>query len=1467
MRVGVFVIACLALIAGSPAPVSAEYSESAAVQVIEEKESFLAHPHYLNNDEIGALFGQLAKDYPQLAQTYTVGRSGQGRPMHALALNAPPADDKSGDLLRPMVKLVANIRGDEALGRQIVLYTAEYLASSYETDNQVQRLLNTTEIHFLPSCNPDGFALAQEGNCESLPNYVGRGNAAGIDLNRDFPDRLEEPHVHQLHAQSRQPETAALANWIISKPFVLSANFHGGAVVASYPYDNSIAHNECCEESLTPDDRVFKQLAHAYSDNHPIMRKGSNCNDSFAGGITNGANWYELSGGMQDFNYAFSNCFELTIELSCCKYPAASTLPAEWQRNKGSLMQLLKQAHIGIKGLVQDANGYPIGDANIIVAGLDEKPIRTSKRGEYWRLLTPGLYSVHAAAFGYQISSPQEVRVTNDNAEALRLDFKLLPVETNFDGNFRKVKVERAEPPEARKEQFDGFLTHTVFEHHNYTAMESYLRQLSASYPSLTRLYSIGKSVQGRDLWVLELFATPGSHVPGVPEFKYVANMHGNEVVGKEMLLLLSKYLLERYGNDERVTRLVNGTRMHFLYSMNPDGYEVSREGDRTSGLGRANAHNIDLNRNFPDQYGTDKFNKITEPEVAAVMNWTLSLPFVLSANLHGGSLVANYPFDDNENDFNDPYARLRDASINGRKLNPTEDNVLFRHLAAVYAQAHPTMHLGKACELFQNEHFAEGITNGAQWYSVTGGMQDWNYVRAGCLELTIEMGCDKFPLARELPQYWRDNREPMLQFIEQVHHGIHGLVHSTIGTPIAGAVVRLDGANHSTFSQTFGDYWKLALPGQHNVTVLGDNYAPLRVEVEVPAAEPYNMRLDVTLMPDDPQHWASANDFRIIENVVNTRYHTNAEIRSRLAELENQNGQIASFGYADNEFSRYFNYLKMTSDIGEPEEHKYKMLVVSSMYDTAAPLGRELMLNLIRHLVEGYKLQDATVMQVLQRTVIYFLPQTEKFPEVFDLYNTNSSVCDPVLGDELAERLLSPEMEPGPKMLLQFLQSERFDLMLTFSAGSSELGFPRGDSILEKFAHSIQRTEFNFSPLQCSASATRQLHRETSDRLTNLLYKMYNMPMYTLGVSCCRMPDHKQIASVWRKNIDKIKNFLGLVQTGVTGLVHNNEGQPLREAFIRLLEHKMVYNVTRNAARFQLMLPRGLYGLEVTAPNYASQVIKAEVQQNQLLDLGVIRLHPFTLIRGEVEELPSNNPALSVTGVGSKFTTSIVGVVLDEGNHPIRNAKVSVTAPAGLERLRNFTNSLGEYRLSAVPLGTVSLKVEAPRHFEATRQLHLAQGGLPTENVVFHLKFNEHVFGLPRFLFIIFASIMIIVGVVVCVLCAQFWFYRRHRGNKPYYNFSLLPQKSKEHFDLEEDDAGDDGETELFRSPIKRGMTIQPYFDEEHLERILHTDEEDDGDEDDDEDGPRMEPELDVADDSGDEIVMLHQHGKPRRH
>jgi hypothetical protein len=100
---------------------------------------------------------------------------------------------------------------------------------------------------------------------------------------------------------------------------------------------------------LAPDDQVFKYLARTYAANHPVMNAGHDCNETYPNGITNGAYWYQLDGGMQDFNYAFSNCFEVTLELSCCKYPKASEMPGEWQKNKRSLLEYIKLVHMGVK--------------------------------------------------------------------------------------------------------------------------------------------------------------------------------------------------------------------------------------------------------------------------------------------------------------------------------------------------------------------------------------------------------------------------------------------------------------------------------------------------------------------------------------------------------------------------------------------------------------------------------------------------------------------------------------------------------------------------------------------------------------------------------------------------------------------------------------------------------------------------------------------------------------------------------------------------------------------------------------------------------------------------------------------------------------------------------------------------------------------------------------------------------------
>lgn len=65
----------------------------------------------------------------------------------------------------------------------------------------------------------------------------------------------------------------------------------------------------------------------------------------------------------------------------------------------------------------------------------------------------------------------------------------------------------------------------------------------------------------------------------GEPEFRYTAGLHGNEALGRELLLLLMQFMCKEYNDgNPRVRRLVDGVRIHLVPSLNPDAYEMAFE-------------------------------------------------------------------------------------------------------------------------------------------------------------------------------------------------------------------------------------------------------------------------------------------------------------------------------------------------------------------------------------------------------------------------------------------------------------------------------------------------------------------------------------------------------------------------------------------------------------------------------------------------------------------------------------------------------------------------------------------------------------------------------------------------------------------------------------------------------------------------------------------------------------------------
>ncbi|KAH7956686.1 hypothetical protein HPB52_011681 [Rhipicephalus sanguineus] len=103
---------------------------------------------------------------------------------------------------------------------------------------------------------------------------------------------------------------------------------------------------------------------------------------------------------MPDYTYVQGGCMEVTLELSCCKYPLSYQLKRFWMDNRKPLMKLLEESHRGLRGIITDDEGYPVANGRLMIKGR-YMPFRTSHKGEYWRILLPGTYTLMASSPGH----------------------------------------------------------------------------------------------------------------------------------------------------------------------------------------------------------------------------------------------------------------------------------------------------------------------------------------------------------------------------------------------------------------------------------------------------------------------------------------------------------------------------------------------------------------------------------------------------------------------------------------------------------------------------------------------------------------------------------------------------------------------------------------------------------------------------------------------------------------------------------------------------------------------------------------------------------------------------------------------------------------------------------------------------------------------------------------------------------
>jgi hypothetical protein len=342
-----------------------------------------------------------------------------------------------------------------------------------------------------------------------------------------------------------------------------------------------------------------------------------------------------------------------------------------------------------------------------------------------------------------------------------------------------------------------------------YDAYVTMMNAFATSYPNICRIVNAGPTIQGRAILFAVISDSVNFRKPK-PRFMYSSSMHGDETTGYVLMLRLIDTLLSGNGNNAKITDLVKNVEIWINPLANPDGTYHGGNGTVT-GATRYNANNADLNRSFPDFYGTPPYS--VQVETQDMMNIFRQYNFTLSMNFHGGAQVINYPWD-----CTSPH-------------HP--DNDWFLNISKRWVDTVHLVNPSYMIDLLSSDPNIPGITNGYAWYYVYGGRQDYMTFVTGGREITAEISATKLLPQAQLPAYYGYNIRSFLNYIKECLYGVRGIVTDSVsGLPLK-AKIRVQGREYmndstSIFSDTTcGDYHRMLPTGTYTLTFKAPNHYP----------------------------------------------------------------------------------------------------------------------------------------------------------------------------------------------------------------------------------------------------------------------------------------------------------------------------------------------------------------------------------------------------------------------------------------------------------------------------------------------------------------------------------------------------------------------------------------------------------------------------------------------------------------
>lgn len=298
----------------------------------------------------------------------------------------------------------------------------------------------------------------------------------------------------------------------------------------------------------------------------------------------------------------------------------------------------------------------------------------------------------------------------------------------------------------------------------DYQQMTDSLKELAKKYPKLAKLESIGKSSEGRDIWVLRIgVPKKGKHKP---RLVLTGLHHAREWQTGEAAMYTAEKLLEGYSKDETIKKLLDEFEVDIIPMVNPDGYEYSLKHDswwrKTRSKHEVNGritYGVDPNRNYYDErfphlyrpkgdtpqssyddYGasdnpySDTYRGpkgASEPEIKALQDFSRNPDVKAVIDLHSYGRMILFPW--------------------GHTYDEAPDVKLFRELGS---------YMNKAVD----NRFR--LEQSSSLYPTSGSSEDWQYVQKH-ITYTVELGRSFHPSASGLEQDKRDTYNIFLAFMK----------------------------------------------------------------------------------------------------------------------------------------------------------------------------------------------------------------------------------------------------------------------------------------------------------------------------------------------------------------------------------------------------------------------------------------------------------------------------------------------------------------------------------------------------------------------------------------------------------------------------------------------------------------------------------------------------------------------------